>query len=639
MATISNGRGWASDACVASIHRMDSAFGRILPITSAGRTYQEQADAYYRYRYQGGPLALPPGTSIHEVGNAIDWGSAVWGLLGLNSGLGWRGVPANKNGHRRTVSSEVWHTEYDPSRDEYAGGGAGAPSILAVQKWLNANRGAGLAEDGQDGPKTQAAVAAYQGVLGVTQDGVWGPATEAAHQAYWSQGYAAYGGAPWIKAIQNKLNRLGYGPLDEDGQDGPNTQAAVRKFQSDKGLQVDGIAGPITNNKMDDLLTAAPVGGNNTSRSTYDIQKKLISLGYDLGSYGADGDYGAATTTAVMKFQKDKGLVPDGVYGPLTDAALFATAPVEPPATQYPTTGYNATTRLTEDIQRLVGLTGSNVDGAYGPMTSQAVAKWQDANKSKAKPPLDVDGIWGPASDLIGFPGVALPDAPADPTADPLYGKKVPVYPGAQWADVSPNKSVRTGKIQLFIIHHRADTNGAPWARKRFMTANDRNVSPNYNVNQDGGVDEIVPPDAYRAWTTGAIDHFAMTAETGNTSGEPTWGISEQSHEALAQLAAWGYFKYGIPLQRGSTKLDANGKPVVVTPGILGHRDVAGQSTACPGPSMNIDAIIVRAKEIYQEKYVEVPVGGETVTVDREWLKNLQAELATSAQEVASKLA
>lgn len=54
------------------------------------------------------------------------------------------------------------------------------------------------------------------------------------------------------------------------------------------------------------------------------MQKYLIDLGYDLGKYGADGDFGDCTETAVMAFQKDHGCKPvDGEYGPITHEALM----------------------------------------------------------------------------------------------------------------------------------------------------------------------------------------------------------------------------------------------------------------------------------------------------------------------------
>ena len=52
------------------------------------------------------------------------------------------------------------------------------------------------------------------------------------------------------------------------------------------------------------------------------LQQKLLSLGYDLGSWGADGSFGNATEKAVKAFQKDAGLTVDGVVGSKTWEAL-----------------------------------------------------------------------------------------------------------------------------------------------------------------------------------------------------------------------------------------------------------------------------------------------------------------------------
>ena len=52
------------------------------------------------------------------------------------------------------------------------------------------------------------------------------------------------------------------------------------------------------------------------------VQTMLYKLGYNLGSYGIDGDFGRATEAAVKEFQRDNGLNQDGVVGPLTYAAL-----------------------------------------------------------------------------------------------------------------------------------------------------------------------------------------------------------------------------------------------------------------------------------------------------------------------------
>lgn len=53
------------------------------------------------------------------------------------------------------------------------------------------------------------------------------------------------------------------------------------------------------------------------------LQEILISKGYSCGSYGADGDFGADTESAVKKFQKDHNIGTDGIVGEKTWSALL----------------------------------------------------------------------------------------------------------------------------------------------------------------------------------------------------------------------------------------------------------------------------------------------------------------------------
>ena len=209
-------------------------------------------------------------------------------------------------------------------------------------------------------------------------------------------------------------------------------------------------------------------------------------------------------------------------------------------------------------------------------------------------------------------------------------------YPGASRAAVSPNRSPRQGRVQLFIVHHYAGMQDPESAWRRFNAANDRSVSPNYQVNADGSVFEVVPPDRFRAWTTGAIDHQAVTCETQNASGAPAWAITQASHEAIAHLIAWASRRYGFPIQRGAV---ADGNRVT-RPGVVGHRETpAGRetSTACPGPSMNLDWLVARAQEIASGS----PAGGGANPynpeddvlneADKEWMRLMVQQERDSA--------
>lgn len=54
------------------------------------------------------------------------------------------------------------------------------------------------------------------------------------------------------------------------------------------------------------------------------LQNDLISLGYDCGTAGADGEFGEATLLAVIDFQNENGLEADGEVGPLTKNKITA---------------------------------------------------------------------------------------------------------------------------------------------------------------------------------------------------------------------------------------------------------------------------------------------------------------------------
>lgn len=128
----------------------------------------------------------------------------------------------------------------------------GNAMIVQFQKWLNETYGAGLKEDGYDGPKTRkASIKAYQHELnvqfrrGLAEDGIWGKKT---HAGSVNVRKGAEGNITRI--LQGRLICKGYGKGGFDGDFGDSTEQDVESFQSANGLRVDRVAGANTFAKL-----------------------------------------------------------------------------------------------------------------------------------------------------------------------------------------------------------------------------------------------------------------------------------------------------------------------------------------------------------------------------------------------------
>lgn len=78
-----------------------------------------------------------------------------------------------------------------------------------------------------------------------------------------------------VRQIQTALQNRGYDPGSVDGIYGEKTEKAVRQFQKDQGLAVDGIAGPDTLRALG--LTGSSNQAGSVSESDYYLLARIIS--------------------------------------------------------------------------------------------------------------------------------------------------------------------------------------------------------------------------------------------------------------------------------------------------------------------------------------------------------------------------
>ena len=132
----------------------------------------------------------------------------------------------------------------------------------------------------------------------------------------------AQGSAP-VRSLQRRLRAVGVDPGPVDGRFGALTEAAVRRFQSARGLVSDGIVGPRTGPALRAPVALARGAGVALARGSSRVralQRQLRAVG--VGPGPVDGRFGAQTEAAVRRFQHAHGLAVDGIAGPHTTQRL-----------------------------------------------------------------------------------------------------------------------------------------------------------------------------------------------------------------------------------------------------------------------------------------------------------------------------
>ncbi len=130
---------------------------------------------------------------------------------------------------------------------------------------------------------------------------------------------------PAVAEVRDRLARLGLldatasGAVDDVFDS--TVDRAVRAFQQQRGMTVDGVVGPDTYRRLEEarwslgdrILSYAParmIAGDDVA----DLQRHLARLGFSSGRI--DGVFGPETDSAVREFQRNIGIEADGTCGP-----------------------------------------------------------------------------------------------------------------------------------------------------------------------------------------------------------------------------------------------------------------------------------------------------------------------------------
>ncbi|SDO07195.1 peptidoglycan-binding protein [Alkalicoccus daliensis] len=235
-----------------------------------------------------------------------------------------------------------------------------------------------------------------------------------------------------VKTLQEKLKAEGHYTYSITGVFGPLTKQAVESFQREKGLQVDGIAGPQTFGALSAKSSSTPSSSNASSSSGSsgksisgssasalntqqilrqgstgsEVEKLQIALGKS-GFYKpghTTGSYGDSTRSAVRDFQRARSLQVDGIAGPqtLTQLNKEINASSNTNTSEYSSASLAGSTSILRSgsqggevrslqtkLKELNYFSGS-VSGTYNTATQSAVRDFQRAAG------IGVDGIAGP---------------------------------------------------------------------------------------------------------------------------------------------------------------------------------------------------------------------------------------------------
>ncbi|MBW4631782.1 MAG: peptidoglycan-binding protein [Iphinoe sp. HA4291-MV1] len=238
---------------------------------------------------------------------------------------------------------------------------------------------------------------------------------------------------PSVRNLQQQLKKTGFYQAPITQVYDTTTEAAVRRFQKSAGLDVNGVAGSATVQKLEGWRTSSQSSQVTkistessqarktssedsssvaTKRHTSNflqrgdegedvrvVQEQLRIAGFYTGN--ATGIYGPITEDAVKRFQETYNLASDGIVGPATQAKLppLSIGSGEDAPSKPRTTGdklrlgdRGEAVRVLQEQLIKAGYLQGEPNGYFGPYTADAVRRFQAENY------LAASGIAGPTT-------------------------------------------------------------------------------------------------------------------------------------------------------------------------------------------------------------------------------------------------
>jgi len=206
-----------------------------------------------------------------------------------------------------------------------------------------------------------------------------------------------------IALLQERLMELGFMDNDEPTEYFGNvTETAVKAFQRQNDLDLDGIVGPATWEAiMDPEARYYAVENGDKGEDIKRIQHRLYELGYLATADLVTGNFGDKTEEAVRQLQQINGISVDGKVGRQTTNLLYSDE-VKPNMLVY-----GDKSEVVEEAQKrlkALGYLTTEPDGSYGQDTAIALKQFQSRND------LIVDGYLGPSTRAALNSSFAVPN-------------------------------------------------------------------------------------------------------------------------------------------------------------------------------------------------------------------------------------